>query len=120
MKLSIDPTTVAPPLHVTAEAEALADWYDAHPAIRRLWAVRGGLALNVVVTLEPTVDNSDTSPPWLACGRRWADEIQALMRTTVSLELVEEPLTPEFDVEFEGEIIAALSWRDPTSFWKAD
>jgi hypothetical protein len=119
MKLSLDPATQSPP-HVTAEAEALADWYDAHPDIRRLWAIRGALALNVIVTLEPTVDNSDTSPPWLACGRRWAGEIQSLMGSTVSLELLEEPLAAEFDIEYEGEIIAVLSWRDPTSFWKAD
>jgi hypothetical protein len=120
MKLSLDPTILIPPRHVTAEAEALADWYDANPGVRRLWAIRNALALNVIVTLEPTVDNSDTSPPWLACGRRWASEIQALTGNTVSLELLEEPLTSEFDIDFEGEIIAALSWRDPTSFWKAD
>jgi len=120
MKLTLDPTTVDPPRHVTAEAEALADWYDAHPTVRRLWAIRGALALNVIVTLEPTVDNNDTSPHWLACGRLWAGEIQSLTRSTVSLELLEEPLTTEFDIELEGEIIAALSWRDPTSFWKAD
>jgi hypothetical protein len=119
MKLSLDPTITAPP-HVTAAGEALAEWYDAHPGIRRLWAVRDSLALNVIVTLEPTVDNSDTSPPWLACSRRWASEIRSLTGSTVSLELLEEPLTSEFDIEFEGEIIAALSWRDPTSFWKAD
>jgi hypothetical protein len=120
MKLSLDPANMAPLPHVTAEAEALADWYDANQAIRRLWAIRSALALNVIVTLEPTVDNSDTSPPWLACGRRWASEISSLTGATVSLELFEEPLTAEFDIEFEGEIIAALSWRDPTSFWKAD
>jgi hypothetical protein len=120
MKLSLDATNMAPPQHVTAEAEALAGWYDAHPPIRRLWAVRSSLALNVIVTLEPTVDNSDTSPPWLACSRRWASEIQLLTGSTVSLELLEEPLTSEFEIEFEGEIIAALDWRDPTSFWKAD
>ena len=120
MKLSLDPTIQTPPLHVTAEAEALADWYDAHPGIRRLWAIRSVLALNVIVTLEPTVDNSDTSPPWLACGRLWAEEIQSLMGSTVSLELLDEPLTTEFDIEHEGEIVAALNWRDPTSFWKAD
>jgi hypothetical protein len=30
MKLNLDPT-VTTPRHNTAEAEALADWYDAHP-----------------------------------------------------------------------------------------
>ena len=120
MKLSLDPANLISLRHVTAEAEALADWYDAHPDVRRLWAIRDALALNVIVTLEPTVDNNDTSPPWFACGRRWASEIQSLTGNTVSLELLEEPLTSEIDIDFEGEIIAALSWRDPTSFWKAD
>src|SRR5262245_65069093 len=119
MRLSLDPTSMAP-LHITAAGEALADWYDAHPNIRRLWAIKDAQVLNVIITLEPTVDNSDTSPPWLACGRRWTTEIQSLTRSTVSLELLEEPMTDEFDIEYEGEIVAALSWRDPTSFWKAD
>jgi len=120
MKLSFDSTNLISLPHVTAEAEALADWYDAHPGVRRLWAIQDALALNVIITLEPTVDNSDTSPAWLACSRRWASEIQSLTGNTVSLELLEEPLTSEFDIDIEGEIIAALSWRDPTSFWKAD
>jgi len=119
MKLSLDAAVISP-IHVTAEGEALADWYDAHPAVRRLWAVRGALALNVIVTLEPTVDNDDTWPAWFACSRGWAHEIQLLTGRTVSLELLEEPSVDEFDVEFDGEIVAALSWRDPTSFWKAD
>lgn len=119
MKLSLDPTGMVP-RHVTAEGEALASWYDAHPTIRRLWAVRSALALNVIVTLEPTVDNGDTYPAWFACSRGWAQEIQLLTGSTVSLELLEEPAVNEFDIELDGEIIAALSWRDPTSFWKAD
>ena len=39
MKLSLDPMATIP-RHITAEAEALAAWYDAHPTIRRLWAIR--------------------------------------------------------------------------------
>jgi hypothetical protein len=119
MKLNFDPTITAP-RRVTAEGEALADWYDAHPAIRRLWAIRSELALNVIVTLEPTVDNDDTYPAWFACSRGWAHEIQSLIGEQVSLELLEEPAVDEFDIELEGEIVAAISWRDPTSFWKAD
>lgn len=119
MKLSLDPAVTAPS-HVSAEAEALADWYDAHPTIRRLWAIRSALALNVIVTLEPTVDNGDTYPAWFACSRGWAHEIQVLTRGQVSLELLEEPSVDEFEIDLEGEIVAAISWRDPTSFWKAD
>jgi hypothetical protein len=119
MKLSLDPAVTAP-LHVTAEGEALADWYDAHPTIRRLWAIRSALALNVIVTLEPTVDNSDTYPAWFACSRGWAQEIQVLTGGTVSLEMLEEPPVTEFEIELDGEIVAAFNWRDPASFWKAD
>jgi hypothetical protein len=119
MKLSLDPTVTAP-RHITAEAEALAYWYDAHPTIRRLWAIRSALALNVIVTLEPTVDNGDTYPAWFACSRGWAQEIQVLTGGQVSLEMLEEPTVDEFEVELDGEIVAAISWRDPTSFWKAD
>jgi hypothetical protein len=119
MKLSLDPAVTAPS-HISAEAEALADWYDAHPTIRRLWAIRSALALNVIVTLEPTVDNGDTYPAWFACSRGWAHEIHGLTGGQVSLELLEEPSVDEFEIELEGELVAALSWRDPTSFWKAD
>jgi hypothetical protein len=119
MKLSLDPDTESPQ-HISAEAEALADWYDAHPTIRRLWAIRSALALNVIVTLEPTVDNNDTYPAWFACSRGWSQEIQLLTGGMVSLEMLEEPVVSEFEVEIEGEIIAAISWRDPASFWKAD
>jgi hypothetical protein len=118
MKLSLDPTTQRRRT-VTAEAEALADWYDAHPDIRRSGR-SAGAGLNVIVTLEPTVDNSDTSPPGSPAAVAGPSEIQSLTGSTVSLELLDEPLTSEFDIEYEGEIIAALSWRDPTSFWKAD
>ena len=119
MKLSLDSTGMVPP-YVTAEGEALADWYDAHPTVRRLWAIRSALALNVIVTLEPTVDNSDTYPAWFACSRGWAQEIQLLTGGTVSLEMLDEPPVTEFEIELDGEIVAALNWRDPASFWKAD
>jgi len=119
VKLSLDPA-FAFPSHVTAEAESLAEWYDAHPTVRRLWAIKSELALNIIVTLEPTVDNGDTYPAWFACSRGWARELQTLTGGTVSLELLEEPSADEFEVELEGEIVAAISWRDPTSFWKAD
>ena len=119
MKLSLDPTVMAP-RHVTAEAEALAAWYDAHPTIRRLWAVRDVQLLNVILTVEPTMDGDDTYPAWFACSRGWTREIQSIAGCSVRLELLDEPQVNEFEIEVEGEIVAALSWRDPTSFWKAD
>lgn len=119
MKLSLDPN-VSVPRHVSAESEALAAWYDMNPSIRRLWAIRDENRLSVLVTLEPTVDNGDTSPAWFACSRSWASEIQSITDGTVNLEMLDEPTVDEFEIGLEGEIVAAISWRDPTSFWKAD
>jgi hypothetical protein len=119
MKLSLD-SSVNMPRHITAESEALAEWYDAHPAIRRLWAIRDSQALSVILTLEPTVDNDDTYPAWFACNHGWARELRSITGGAVNLELLDEPSIDEFEVDLEGEIVAALSWRDPTSFWKAD
>ena len=119
MKLSLDPMAMVP-RHVTAESEALAAWYDAHPAIRRLWAIRDAQSLSVILTLEPTMDNSDVTPSWFACNQGWTREIRAITGSPVELELLDEPLVDEFEIDVEGEIVAAISWRDPTSFWKAD
>ena len=76
--------------------------------------------LSVIVTLEPTVDNGDTYPAWFACNQGWAREIQAITGRPVKLEMLDEPSVDEFEIDVEGEIVAAISWRDPTSFWKAD
>jgi hypothetical protein len=119
MKLSLDPSADTP-RHITSESEALAGWYDAHPAIRRLWAIRDAKTLNVILTLEPTMDNDDTYPAWFACNHGWAREIRVIVGMPVNLELLEEPMVDEFEIDLEGEIVAAICWRDPTSFWKAD
>jgi hypothetical protein len=119
MKLNLDPTTMIPS-HISAEAEVLAAWYDDHPTIRRLWAIRGGQTLSVIVTLEPTVDNDDTYPAWFACNQGWARELRSLTGSQVELELLDEPPVDEFEIDLEGEIVAAISWRDPSSYWKAD
>jgi hypothetical protein len=119
MKLSLDSLTIAP-RHVSAEAEALSAWYDAHPAVRRLWAIKDERTLSVIVTLEPAMDDDDTYPAWFACNQSWAREIRTITGSPVTLELLDEPPVAEFEVELEGEIVVALNWRDPTSFWKAD
>ena len=119
MKLSLDSASFLPQ-HVSAEAEALSAWYDARPTIRRLWAIRDESKLNVIVTLEPTVDNDDIYPAWFACSRGWVNEIQSAIGGIVSLEVLEEPTVDEFEIGFDGVLVTALSWRDPTSFWKAD
>jgi hypothetical protein len=119
MKLNLDPARNAP-RHISAESVALADWYDAHPTIRRLWAIRDMQTLSVILTLEPTIDDGDTYPAWFACSQGWAREIGAITRSVVKLERLDEPSVDEFEIDLEGEIVAALSWRDPTYFWTAD
>ena len=90
MKLNLDPMAMIP-RHITAESEALAEWYDAHPTIRRLWAIKDAQTLSVIVTLEPTVDNDDTYPAWFACNQGWAREIRSITGSPVNLELLDEP-----------------------------
>jgi hypothetical protein len=119
MKLSLDPAITAP-ARVSADSVALAAWYDAHPAIRRLWAIRHGHELSVFVTLEPTMDSSETYSAWFACNHGWANELRSIINSTVSLELLEEPAVEEFEIDIEGEIVASICWRDPTYFWLAD
>jgi hypothetical protein len=46
--------------------------------------------------------------------------LRSLTGSQVELELLDEPPVDEFEIDLEGEIVAAISWRDPTSFWKAD
>ena len=36
------------------------------------------------------------------------------------MALLDEPALREVEIDIEGEIVAALSWRDPTYYWKAD
>lgn len=119
MKLNLDPA-VTSARRITSESLALAAWYDAHPAVRRLWAIRDAQTLSVILTLEPTMDNGDTYPTWFACSHGWTREVQSITGSSVKLELLDEPLVDEFDIDLEGEIVAAISWRDPTYFWIAD
>ena len=112
MKLSLDPSVTALPTN-TAESLALAAWYDAHRAVRRMWAIRDAEKLRVIVMLEPTVDNSDTHPAWLANGHAWARDLHSRTGGFVELELVDEPLINEIETDAEGDVIVAMCWRDP-------
>jgi hypothetical protein len=118
MKLSLDPAATAP-RQITRESLVMAEWYDAHPGVRRLWAIKDAHTLRVIVTFEPTVDNDDSYPLWLANCYAWARELRSSISSAVSLEMVHEPLVDEIEIEAEGEIIAALCWRDPALLWSA-
>src|SRR5262245_63509659 len=114
MKLSLDASLTAAS-SITSDSLALSAWYDAHPGVRRLWAIRDAQALRVIVTLEPTVDDSDTYPAWFANSRKWTREMQASTGRSVRLELLDEPSTDAIEIDVEGEVVVAMSWRDPTS-----
>lgn len=111
MKLSLDPYVTAPRT-TTPESSALEAWYDAHPAVRRMWAIRDAQTLRVIVTLEPTVDNDDTLPAWLANGQAWVRELQSHTGSFVELELIDEPLLDEIETDAEGDLVIAMCWRD--------
>ena len=113
MKLSLDPSDAAPG-NITSESLALSAWYDAHPAVRRMWAIKDAQALRVIVTLEPTVDDSDVYPAWLANSQAWVREMRATTGSAVRLELIDEPAADAIEVDGEGELVVAMSWRDPT------
>lgn len=111
MKLSLDPAQA--PRTRSPESRALARWYDGRPSVRRMWAIRETRGLRVIVTLEPTVDDSDIVPTWLAHCSAWARELQAAAGEVVRLELLDEPVGSEVEIDADGTIVAAMCWRDP-------
>src|SRR5262245_49828740 len=112
MKLSLDPTDSAA-LNATPESAALAAWYDSHSAVRHLWAIRNAEGRRIIVRLEPTLDDADTLPGWIANSQAWTHELQLRTRESVQLEAIDALLTDEIEVT-GGVIVAALGWRDPT------
>lgn len=113
MKLSIDPS-VTRPRTVTAESLALAWWYDSHPAVRRLWGIRVAQVLRVIVAIEPTLDNDDVFPCWLANTDAWSSELYSQTGSCIQLELVKDLPCDGIEVDFGSVLIADLFWRDAT------
>lgn len=93
---------------------ALAGWYAAHSAVRRLWAIQEAGRLRVIVTLEPTHDGDDFYPAWLANGDEWAHELQSRMAGPVALEVMDDPFVAQSAAGADGVLVAELFWRDPT------
>ncbi len=122
MKLSLtrQPETAASMSHSAVE---LCKWYAKKPRILRLWAIREDIPyramrqdkLLVILMLEPSGDGDDVSPPWLAHGRTWHQELRLHLACEVDLQRVDGPLPDEFDIDADGQLIAMLCWRDPTS-----
>ena len=96
------------------ESAALAAWYTTHSTVRRLWAFRNPYHLRILVTLEPTHDDSDPYPAWLANCDSWARELQLCTGYPVRLERLDEPILDGVMIDAEGAIVTTLSWRDPT------
>ena len=69
--------------------------------------------MRVIVTLEPTHDGDDIYPAWVANGHEWAHELRLRIDGPVQLEVVHEPLLPDFAAGVDGVLFAELSWRDP-------
>jgi hypothetical protein len=91
---------------------ALTQWYAAHSAFRRLWAIQESQRMRVVVMLEPTNDGDDIYPAWLANGQQWARELESRIAEPVQLEVVDEPFAAEFVAGIDGLLVAELFWRD--------
>ena len=99
---------------MNAEAAVLAKWYASHPVVRRLWAVEEIELIRIVVTLEPTTDDDDTQPAWLANSWTWAQDLRLRMNRVVHLEMINHPSHIEAMLDRHSALITELSWRDPT------
>ena len=118
MKITLNPTFDARNQD-SITSNALRAWYDARPAIRRLWAIGSEhsgdpRAPRVIVMLEPSHDGNETSPSWMAHSERWALELREQLAGAVDLERIDGPLPDEFELEGEGVVLSAMSWRDST------
>lgn len=117
MKLSLDVSLVgASPWSAT-----LQDWYARKPQIRRLWAIEtavdargadGQRPMLVILLLDPTPDGDEISAAWMANSDQWTQELQSSLSNVVQLEALQGPLPDEFEVDGEGELVAAICWRE--------
>ena len=91
---------------------ALGKWYDAHAAVRRLWALEHFGAIHVVIVLEPTSDGDDALPAWLANSRKWASDLRLLTSRDVQLTPIFSTAAEDSPVEAGVALIAEFGWRD--------
>jgi len=120
MKISLAPSLDARQQGALASS-VLSAWYDATPAILRLWAIQpagedDGAGLRVVVMLAPSIDGDETDLLWMAQGPGWAQELRRQLAGAVQLECIDGPLPEEFEIDGDGVVLSTLHWRDVTSF----
>ena len=114
MNVSINPVVPAEE-RFTADTLALAGWYDTHPSIRRLWGIEVADGLRVIVAIDPTLDDDDILPVWLANTRLWTNELGVQTGRFVRLELTLDPSGNGIDFDAGSSLIADLCWRDATA-----
>jgi hypothetical protein len=113
MKLSADRCFTESPT-VAEQSAALESWYESKPAVRRLWGIKDAQTLRVVLLLEPTPDNDDVSPVWLANASAWSSELQLHARSPVQLEIVSGTSLDGIRTDSGPVVVANLFWRDVT------
>ena len=113
MKVSSDPAVPVEGI-IVEESLALARWYDAHPSIRRLVGITVGEGLRVIVAIDPTLDDDDILPVWLANTRIWTKELCVQTGRFVQLELTQDLPADGIEVDPNSRLIADLFWRDAT------
>lgn len=96
----------------TAESLALARWYGTHPSIRRLVGITIGEGLRVIVAIDPTLDDDDILPVWLANTRIWTKELCMQTGRSVQLEVTQDLSADGVEVDPDSSLIADLFWRD--------
>lgn len=96
-------------------AAALGKWYDATPDIRRLRATQQASVIHVLIALEPTADDDDTLPIWLAKSSRWMNDLQSLTNRDMHLEMSVSAAFDESPLGPETPMITELSWRDSSA-----
>ena len=91
---------------------ALGKWYDANPDVRRLRATEHDSVLHVLIVLEPTPDDDDTLPVWLAKSSRWMNDLRSLTERELHLQMIVPADFDESSLDPEKPMIADLDWRD--------
>ena len=105
------PTTLDCEPGTAPEAALLASWYAAHSQVRRLWAIDEVEMIRIVMKIEPTIDGYDALPVWLANSDHWIDELAAVLKRNVHLEMLGVTSAASL-IASNGGLIAEISWRE--------